>query len=211
MGRRIVQRQTDSATTPGSGDGARGSRGSAAMLSVQRMAGNRAAAGLMRAPAGSSAGAAAPSRAGAKSKLLISVTGQQQGRFKGSGRDGTIEAFGYHMAVVAPHDVATGAASGKRQYKAITFKKPLDASSPQFFNAVDRNEVLPTVTIRFVGTDPDGKEADVETVVLTNATVASFDQDDDNGSDIETVSLTFEQIELSNLAGKTSGKDSWSQ
>lgn len=211
MGRRLVQRQTGPATSSDAATGARGPRGSAAMLSVQRMAGNRAVAGLMRAPTGSSSSTPVPTRGGPKSKLLVTVTGAKQGAFKGGGKDGAIEAFGFHMSVVAPKDVATGQASGKRQHKAITFKKPLDASSPQFLTAIDNNETLPTVTIRFVGADAQGKEGDVETVVLTNASVASFDQSDDESGDVDTVALTFEKIEMTNVPGKTSSSDSWGQ
>jgi type VI secretion system secreted protein Hcp len=180
-------------------------RGANAVLSLQRMAGNRAVAGLMRSPTD----AAPTTRHKQTKKLEVAVVGEKQGAFKGTGHNGAIEAYGFHMSVVAPKDAASGAASGKRIHKAITFKKPLDGSSPQFLTAIDTNEVLTHVTIRFVGTDSKGSDEELETVTLTNASLASFDQDDDDGSDVETVSLTYEKLEMSSPVGKTSSQDEW--
>ena len=199
-----MQRQADPGVSPGTASSGRGSRGSAAMLSVQRMAGNRAAAGLMR-----DAITTGGPQQHAKSKVSVTVTGDKQGRFKGGGKDGAIEAFGYHVSIVAPRDAGTGVASGRRQHKGVTFKKPPDGSSPQFMNAVDNNENLSTVTIKLV-VGKDGKDADLETVVLTNAAVVGFDQEDTNGTDVETVTLVYEKLDLTNEQAKTSASDTWS-
>jgi type VI secretion system Hcp family effector len=176
------------------------------VVALQRMAGNRAVAGLMR-DASATGGAVSAHPA---SKMRITIKGRVQGAFKGSARDGAIEAWSFHFGAVSPHDLASGESTGKRRYKAVTFKKALDAASPQLMDALANNEVLDQVRIEFISTQtnaagvPAGPQ---ETIVLKNASVASFDQDSDDSSD--SVSLMFESFEMSNLPGKTSAADAW--
>jgi type VI secretion system Hcp family effector len=183
---------------------ATGSRrdGNASVLNLQRMAGNRAVAGLMRSP--QTAGAT-------KSKLSISITGEKQGAFKGTGPNGAIQASHFHLGIVAPVDVATNARSGQRRSKPITFKKPFDASSPQFMQAIDTNEKLTTVTINFLAANGSGQETVTETITLQGAAVVGFDQDDDDGASLETVTLTYESMVMTNPSGGTSASDSTGQ
>jgi type VI secretion system secreted protein Hcp len=180
------------------------------------MAGNRAVAGLMRSPGGTegtggtggTGGAGA--NPGARGTVQITIKGEKQGVFKGPLTHGAIEASKFHMGVVSPHDVATGQASGRRLYKAITFKKQLDATSPQLLNALATNETL-EVRIEFIGgkTSTGAAEGDVETIVIKNVSVAAFDQDSDDGNSTDTVSLTYQSIEMRNEPGKTTANDQW--
>lgn len=205
MKRRVEETQRGR-TTPSQRPATGGSAGS--LLALQRMAGNRAVAGLMREP---TAGGAAGAHPRSPAKLRITIKGAKQGPFKGTGRDGTIEGWGFHLGIVSPRDAATGEASGKRRYKTITFKKPLDGASPLLMNALTENESL-GVRIEFVSTEsPSGGAAAAiqETIVLTDAAVASFDQDSDDSSD--SVSLVFDTIEMRNEPGGTSSADHWSE
>jgi type VI secretion system secreted protein Hcp len=177
------------------------------VLALQRMAGNRAVAGLMRDVA--VGGAVSTPHTRAPARLRVTITGHKQGRFKGSGANGSIEAWSFHLGVVSPRDRATGSASGARQYKQITFKKAFDAASPQLMTALSSNETLDQVRIEFLPSKEASAAGDsvVETIVLTNAAVASFDQDSDDDSDA--VSLTFETIQMTNVPGATSASDTW--
>jgi type VI secretion system secreted protein Hcp len=187
------------------------------LFALQSAIGNRASAALMREAATSSSSAAPAVRRGQK-HAYITIEGTKQGKFKGSsnikGREDAIEIQSYRLGVSAPRDVSTGQASGKRQYQAISFKKPVDASSPQFMTALTTNEVLKTVKIEFYGPDNhSGEERVYQTVTLTNASLKSWTQDFENesggGDDLELVELVFEKITLESNTAKTSAQDDW--
>jgi type VI protein secretion system component Hcp len=84
----------------------------------------------------------------------------------------------------------------------------LDAASPQLLTALTTNEPL-EVRIEFVGgqTRTGASEGDVETIVIKDAAVASFDQDSDDGDNTDSVSLTYQSSEMNNVPGKTTAKD----
>ena len=66
------------------------------------------------------------------------------------GGEGTalqIDVYGFHFGVVAPRDVSTGQATGKRKYSALVVTKPIDYSTPRLLQALATNEKLKTVTI----------------------------------------------------------------
>jgi type VI secretion system secreted protein Hcp len=191
--------------------------GAPQLFALQSAIGNRASAALMREAATTSSSAAPAARKGHK-HAYITIEGTKQGKFKGSapikGREDSIEISNYRLSVSAPHDVGTGQASGKRQYQAISFKKAVDASSPQFMQALTSNEVLPKVTIQFYGVAANGEEQLYQTVTLENATLKSWTQDFENddgsgGEDMESVELVFEKITLDSNTGQTSAQDDW--
>ncbi len=75
-------------------------------------------------------------------RIYMSIDAAKQGKFKGEGRDPQkIAASGYSQEVNSPRDLATGQASGKRQYQPVYITKEAGASSPQFFQACISNEV----------------------------------------------------------------------
>jgi type VI secretion system Hcp family effector len=197
------------AATPRAAPAGRRSGPLGSVLSLQRMAGNRAVAGLMRQPTGT--GKATPTHGREPTQMLVTISAHTQGKLKGTGKDGAIEAWSFHLAVTRPTDVATGQASGARQYRTIKFKKPLDGASPQLMNALVNNETLDEVRFDFLPNDKataGAPKASFETIVLKNAAVASLEQDSDESSDY--VSLTFESIEMSNSTEKTTASDKWS-
>ena len=191
----------------------RGENGVAPLFALQSAIGNRASAALMREAAPSSSSTAAAPRKGNKS-AFITIEGSKQGKFKGSsnikGREDAIEISSYKLAAKAPRDAASGQATGKRQYQAISFKKAVDASSPQFMTALSTNEILKTVVIQFYGPAPDsGVERLYQTVTLTNASLSAWGQDFDSGDDLESVELVFDDIKLDSNTGGTSANDTW--
>jgi type VI secretion system secreted protein Hcp len=74
--------------------------------------------------------------------IHLSVEGTKQGKFKGTGKNNIIECTYYSYALVSPRDVATGMASGKRQHYPVMIYKEIDASSPQFAEALVTNESI---------------------------------------------------------------------
>jgi|GEM_PF-2111771 len=149
----------------------------------------------------------------------VTVTGSKQGKFKGSslqkGQEGKIEGLRFTFEVTSPRDVATGQVSGKRQYKPIGLIKPIDASSPQFFQALITNEVLPTVLFEFHNVSKMGTEQTYYTIKLTNATVAKLGQSTPTlysevsrssaGEPelLEEIWFSFQKIEMEHKLGKT--------
>jgi type VI secretion system secreted protein Hcp len=168
----------------------------------------------------------APSASAAET-IMVSAKGTKQGQFKGEGRreksKDKIEAVAFFFEVTSPRDAASGQASGKRQYKPLQITKPIGASSPQFFQALTTNEVLPTVTLEFTKTDANGEEFVYYTIKLTNATVASIRQHTPNdpggggggskqaAAQMEEISFTFQKIEIESKEGKTMAVDDWQQ
>jgi type VI secretion system secreted protein Hcp len=183
------------------------------VFALQSAIGNRASASLMREAATSNT-TAAPAPSKANKRAYVTIEAEKQGKFKGSsnlkGREDAIEISNYKFSVTAPRDVSSGRSSGKRQYQAISFKKRVDAASPQFMQALTTNETLKTVTFRFYATASDtGQEGVYQTVTLTNAHLQTWTQDFDAGDDLEIVELVFEQIKLDSDTGKTSAQDTW--
>jgi len=156
--------------------------------------------------------------------FYVSIVGRQQGPFKSEGGrtdkieglgTGKIEGLAFHYEVAAPHDAATGQATGRRQQSPVTFVKEWGAASPQLVTAALRNEILDSVLFEFVNTNPNGEEHIFQTVKLTNASVASIKQDVKASGpelqDLEEVSIVFHSIEMTNIDGKTMAVDNWGQ
>jgi len=153
--------------------------------------------------------------------FYITIKGARQGVFKGelpgANRRDQIAGLRFSFQGTAPHDTATGQASGKRLYSVVLFTKEWGAASPQLLTGMATNEVLQTVDFEFVRIDPLGKENVFETVRLTQATITSLRQylgvpgagDPADPRPLEDVSLTFRKIEITNNEGKTAFSDDW--
>ena len=153
----------------------------------------------------------------------VSIEGDTQGKFKAEpsfskfGSD-KIPAFRFSYSVVAPHDLATGQVSGKRQHGTVKFSKEQGAASPQIFQALVSNETLKTVTVEFTRTNQSTGKEEVHFVFkFTNASVVAavshFDQTvrggPFDGKELLDVELTFESITVEDKIGKTTSQDDW--
>ena len=194
--------------------GEREENGVPQVFALQSAIGNRASASLMR-EAATSSSSAAPAATKGNKRAYVTIEGAKQGKFKGSSPrkdfEDAIEISNYRLSVTAPRDAGTGQSRGKRQYQAISFKKKVDAASPQFMQALTTNETLPTVTFRFYGPSEQGVERVYQTVTLTNAQLKDWTQDFDSGDDLETVELVFEKIVLDSNTGGTTAQDNWTE
>ena len=172
------------------------------VLALQRMAGNRAVASLMRAPAGT--GATAP-RENVHTEVLITIRGHTQGTVKGTGADGAIAAWSFEMTVTSESGKA-----GKPEARPIKFKKSIDDASPQLLTALFNHETLDQVRIDILPAAKNatgGSRRPVETILLKNAEIVSFTQDSDEGSD--TVGLAYESATFTHDRQSTSTSDKW--
>lgn len=153
----------------------------------------------------------------------------KQGALKGESphkeRKDWVQVLGFGFDIISPRDMATGLASGKRQYKPVQFLKEWGASSPQFLTAVARNETVDTALFEFVKVNASGTKYVYQTVILTTATISAVSQfsgevmtagattpTPQNGIDgraLEHIWLTFQKIEVKNTDGKTMFADDW--
>lgn len=155
--------------------------------------------------------------------FFITVEGNIQGKFKGesllSGHSEHQEGVAFSYEIKAPTDRASGQASGKRQHGALTITKEWGASSPQYFQALTTNEQLKTVVLQFVRYDQTGEETVYQKITLTNARVLQINSFKDRAvqrefdytPELESISFTFEKIEIENVKGKTKASDNWRQ
>lgn len=152
---------------------------------------------------------------------VMTVDGAKTGKFKGTstmrGNKGKIDCIGYGYQVSSPRDAATGLPNGKRQHQPIKIVKFIDASTPQFLESLYTNEVLKSVVIEFYKKEPDGRMQPTFVIKLTNATISQVNQSGgvstpekiNPGSVVEEISFTFQNIELTDQASKTTAVDSW--
>ena len=157
--------------------------------------------------------------------FTISVEGTKQGPFKGESprptQKGKIPGVAFYFGVKSAREAGSGMASGRRTQSGISFTKAIDASTPQFYQAMASNEILKSVVLEFYGTNPNGEEQVVYSIKLTNATVSGIEQyagrvpEGDvarpmDSTPLEDITVTFQRIELESVTGKTMAVDDWS-
>jgi type VI secretion system secreted protein Hcp len=133
----------------------------------------------------------------------VSFKGVKQGQIKGG--DGTsqlMDVTHFTADLKSPRDIASGQASGKRQYQPIIIRKLTDAASPLLLQACATNETLSEVIFTLYGA---GGTTPKTTVKLTNASCAELAHDDTQ----ETISLTFQKITWTYIDGGITAEDDW--
>jgi len=150
--------------------------------------------------------------------IYMSATGVRLGAFKADSARvaGKIDVTGFTYGVASPRDAVTGQSTGRRQHKPVHVVKPISAASPQFFQALVTNEVLSSVVIDFVATNPALKEGGRlnYSVRLTGARVSNVEQFTETDASgvtrlMEAVDLTFQTIELTHAPSQTVATDSF--
>ncbi len=106
-----------------------------------------------------------------KGAILMSVTGQVQGRFHGSAIEDMIKVVGLGHQLVNPVDAASGLPTGKRQHKPMVISKYIDSSTPQLYRSQVTHETLTHVYLRFFRKDAVGREDQYYTIDLVNARI----------------------------------------
>ena len=150
-------------------------------------------------------------------EFYMTVEGVKQGKLKGENQPfpGAIGCLGFQFQVEAPRDVATGQASGKRQYSPLTITTEWGPSSPQLFQALISNEAIKTVECQFFSSTPTGTQQPYATIRLTNAVVSKVQYRLETSSQglgppgalLEDISFTFQKIELQSQGGLTTSMD----
>lgn len=152
----------------------------------------------------------------------LSVKGAKQGQIKGSvtqkGREGQIAVYEFHHEVMSPRDASSGMATGKRVHKPLMVTKEIDKSTPLLLTALTTNEILSEVILRFYAPAANGVEAQVYTIKLTNANIASIADDMSLNKVepglklpvLETITFIYQKIEWTWVDGNVMASDNWS-
>jgi type VI secretion system secreted protein Hcp len=172
-------------------------------------AGPEGAPGAASKPAGGSGEFAQPGR--------MTCTGARQGLITGDGPGGSSVTESASYNVTAPRDAATGQASGKRQHSPVTIRKQLDRASPKLFQALTQGETLSTCVFTFFTPSNQGELLESYRIKLTNAMVSDVTVTKGDTrlagegplTEYESVSFTFQRIELLHTASGVTAVDDW--
>jgi type VI secretion system secreted protein Hcp len=157
------------------------------------------------------------------------VKGKTQGDFKSETprgpHEGKFAILRFEWGVSSPKDVKTGQSSGRRTHAPFVFAKEIGAATPQFFQALTKNEQIEEAMFEFTRTTPEGEEEIYFTVKLTDAQVAAIKYStggDKLGGDSsargggqydlmeqEEIQLTYRRVEVTHVPGSTSAIDDW--
>jgi type VI secretion system secreted protein Hcp len=146
----------------------------------------------------------------------LTVKGSQQGAFEGEGgKSKGIEVLGYSLGASVARSSGSGQATGKRSYEPLSIAKKVGPASTQFFKALVTQEVLSDAELTIYKTAKNGKESAYFRITLHNAFVSEFEHepgvafsgDPSDTFEVETVSLVFQKISLTNVAAGTTVED----
>lgn len=145
---------------------------------------------------------------------FMQIEGETQGMFETENpfidREDWTQVFEYNHAVISPRDAASGLPTGRRQHQPIVITKPVDAASPQIFQALVDNENLPTVVIEFERASQSGGVEIYYRVELTNASIAGVRKNFGTiDGDTETISIAYQSITEENTLEGTIAEDDW--
>jgi type VI secretion system secreted protein Hcp len=152
-------------------------------------------------------------------RFFVTLKGSKQGNFVGEGPFNKVLGLAFHFDVRAPADPSTGLATGHRRYQPIVFTKEWGAASPQIFQALVTNEVLPSVLFEFLRATAAGAEGVFQTITLSNVRVIGLERHlrfnaagQQTAADprmLEDVSLAFQGIEIQHKSPSLVAVDSW--
>lgn len=149
---------------------------------------------------------------------IMLITGERQGFIAGddtskaSSSGQAITVIAVNIGVNVPIDAASGLPTGRRTYQPIQIVKLPDKASVKLLTAAVTNERLKSVEIRFFRPSTTGANVLYHTFKLTNAQISSYNQGGDTrsqGGVSETLSLTFQSIEVVDNVNGTVASDTW--
>ena len=125
--------------------------------------------------------------------------------------------FGYNHEVIAPIDVATGQATGKRQHRPFKILKEVSRNSPGFEQALVKGATLPSAELRIIKTNPAGEEFVAYIYRFTNVRIISIrdwmpnslESSDPGAPYRQEVAFTYTGIEWESTESRTIASDSW--
>lgn len=148
-----------------------------------------------------------------RADLFLKITTKRGGLIKGEAVDegnagkhtDEIEVLSWSWGIKAPTDAASGAASGKRQYRTVRIVKQLDSASPALMAALSNNDAVKEAVLvarKAGGVSP----IEFFTLKISNGRLVQYDIDypDESMQGRETLEFAFQKIDVTYLP---QGKD----
>jgi type VI secretion system Hcp family effector len=142
---------------------------------------------------------------------LLAFKQLKQGAVTVGKRTDSFEILGFSLGIARSTGSNSGQASGRSQQSPITIVKEVDPASPLLLQALVTNEALKTVTISFTRPSSTGQEKVYQRITLTNASISSVERyhpalsgaaGNHDTSELESISLIFQKIQVTNLNPK---------
>ncbi|EPS39107.1 hypothetical protein H072_7104 [Dactylellina haptotyla CBS 200.50] len=148
----------------------------------------------------------APLASAASAKYFVRMTVQGVDLLKGTtkGFETSSPARGLNLSVVAPVDIATGQATGKRRYAPISILQDIDDSSPRVFGVLVTNRRVDTIR---VDVQQGGKT--VRTYTFTDALITGVEHVSGLDDLDEKITFTFRKWQLETTKGGLLVEDNW--
>jgi type VI secretion system secreted protein Hcp len=155
-----------------------------------------------------------PAQASDGSPIYMTCTGARQGVIKGSvtkkGLENYLAVSSATDGLTIPIDAASGLPTGRRQHKPLVITKEIDKATAPLLTALVTDETLKSCTLRMYQLTVNGTSKEYFHIVLTNAHLISraggYRQ---TGNDTETLSMTYQRITCTDVAGGVTATDDW--
>ena len=122
------------------------------------------------------------------------------------GHEGAISVQSAEFQILAPTDLGSGLASGKRQHKPLTILKEVDKASPLLLQALVTNENLTLFNLQLVA---PGQDSVVYRIDLSNARVVDVHMITVDGRSREQVSFAYQKITWTWVSPNVVAMDDW--
>ncbi len=152
--------------------------------------------------------------------LKLKTQGAVEGEVSIKGREKMIEVLSFQSGVRIPIDVATGHASGRRQWEEITYTAHTGPQTVMCLQACTKNEAVVTAKFQFYRPEPKGVggEEHFFTITAENGNIVSVKQilHDINDPEfvkykpMEEVRITFQKVTWEHVSAKKTAIDDWS-
>lgn len=132
--------------------------------------------------------------------------------------DDHVEVYGYNHEVIAPVDLATGQASGRRQHRPFKILKRMSRNSSQFANLWSKNQVIRNAEFKVFANNLDTgvieqiyvyRFTNLRIVSIRDWTANTLDSTTANHPTYQEISFVYQSVEWQSLPDGPIAQDSW--
>ncbi len=144
-------------------------------------------------------------------KVSINGSGSISGESIDKSKSIEFTATGFKFSVSEANNsgAGAGAGSGRVTFNPFSIMKALDATSPVLFQAAVNGTAFPSATITFSKPNGRGAVTAYYKITLSNVLISGLnDGDYKDGSPVESLSLSYERVQVEDLTSDTIGSGS---